>query len=642
MDWIWLFLAILIFPISPSLALPRIFTEVSNPESNIGINIPTFDDFSPRRRRNGIAVSSLYQETDEYGSPTTLPPQIKPLPIAPTSALTAEGAHNRAPSSQPHSGHLPANPHQHPNLQKVGIHLNKYSQIARETATVMVIPDCDTHQTLTLTVVSTIQDVAPDSPSPEADIPVEDVDGNRMAPEPPGVLVLTATSTITDRLNFVPDAVTNIPRRAIHLGSEETLTDEASETNYLDIVIETTQTILMTQTVTITGRSAPMGTKLLQTASGMTESDNIPRNHTTSPKPMAPFPVANTKGTRLQRDVVLPTSPLPFELTLGPAVLTDVFPTKAAEDCTFAGRKKIRLGLSDQFTMQLVDIDTPLFTTNARLVNVTSSYSPLSAAGIEHTPIAHQEGATSYNIGTFQEGKSASPNIFTQEGNFFPWQAEIPRGQPGGILERIETYIGPIKTYTRPLWDGGHETLTICGRSTGYQTILPQADDSLGPLVTDFWVASTIENTGDLYQRQIFSPVVEGPDAPVVASTIFAPEPSMPPSTTAKNRGISTATSITCSGSTWVIILCLMVIFPLIFTVVATETLVRHIWFRNLPPEYGPWFSAWTSHKAYERMLWTGSVTLIVIFVGILVACFLRNGICADIKSCEEEMGMRG
>ncbi|KAK6510286.1 hypothetical protein TWF481_005003 [Arthrobotrys musiformis] len=186
-----------------------------------------------------------------------------------------------------------------------------------------------------------------------------------------------------------------------------------------------------------------------------------------------------------------------------------------------------------------------------------------------------------------------------------------------------------LGTITRPLWDGGHETLTICE--------VPKGD-----LYSGFrHMRITTGDMQDIMSRQILEPITADPRGGEYTDSIFMPPPAAFSSKAETiplapigniNIRLNTATSIVCSESTWALLVVFMTLFPITFTIFMTEILIRHIWFRGVPQDIKTRLLADKRYRGYERIFGIGFIAFITVLVGILVGCFLRNGICEDMK----------
>ncbi|KAK6517598.1 hypothetical protein TWF281_004248 [Arthrobotrys megalospora] len=183
-----------------------------------------------------------------------------------------------------------------------------------------------------------------------------------------------------------------------------------------------------------------------------------------------------------------------------------------------------------------------------------------------------------------------------------------------------------FSTITRPLWDGGHETLTLCEPMT-----------SQGPPENLKLFRLSSEDMNVIAARQVVEPINADPKGGYGDSV--SPSPPVPIPLGNVNFRLNTATSIVCSESTWAVLLAFMVLFPLTFTIVMTEILIRHIWFRGVPGDIKTRLLADKRYRGYERMVGIGMIAMVSILIGVLVACYLRNGVCEDMKVYQDIAG---
>ncbi|KAK6360031.1 hypothetical protein TWF696_001151 [Orbilia brochopaga] len=191
--------------------------------------------------------------------------------------------------------------------------------------------------------------------------------------------------------------------------------------------------------------------------------------------------------------------------------------------------------------------------------------------------------------------------------------------------------LNPITTVTRPLWDGGYEVVTLCRRETFNH---PRAVDD-DPF--DFNTLYQDRSRRQILQPFQFTTVLAAESLLETASTATSASIATKPPTPAPHRSVrlNTSTSIVCSESTWAVLLVFTVLFPMCFTVLMTEVFIRHIWFRSIPDDIKTRLLADKKYRSYERMAAVGAVSLACVLLGILVACYLRNGVCEDIRTFE-------
>ncbi|KAF3208012.1 hypothetical protein TWF679_007915 [Orbilia oligospora] len=197
-----------------------------------------------------------------------------------------------------------------------------------------------------------------------------------------------------------------------------------------------------------------------------------------------------------------------------------------------------------------------------------------------------------------------------------------------------------FSTITLPLVDGQHSTLTVCEPSV-----------TRNPYENLTHIEMTSEDIEYIMARQLPKPVNTDPrtgygELILPAASVPASRPLSLPSIdniNVNNIRLNTATSIVCSESTWAVLIVFMVLFPITFTIVMTELLIRHIWFRGVPQDIKIRLLADKRYRGYERMIGVGIIATVSVLIGVLVACYLRNGMCEDIKVYEDlaEVGQR-
>ncbi|KAF3170674.1 hypothetical protein TWF788_010137 [Orbilia oligospora] len=197
-----------------------------------------------------------------------------------------------------------------------------------------------------------------------------------------------------------------------------------------------------------------------------------------------------------------------------------------------------------------------------------------------------------------------------------------------------------FSTITLPLVDGQHSTLTVCEPSV-----------TRNPYENLTHIEMTSEDIEYIMARQLPKPVNTDPrtgygELILPAASVPASRPLSLPSIdniNVNNIRLNTATSIVCSESTWAVLIVFMVLFPITFTIVMTELLIRHIWFRGVPEDIKIRLLADKRYRGYERMIGVGIIATVSVLIGVLVACYLRNGMCEDIKVYEDlaEVGQR-
>ncbi|KAK6352024.1 hypothetical protein TWF718_005173 [Orbilia javanica] len=201
---------------------------------------------------------------------------------------------------------------------------------------------------------------------------------------------------------------------------------------------------------------------------------------------------------------------------------------------------------------------------------------------------------------------------------------------PDTTLEPKQTPQVKFSTVTLPPWDGGHETIIIC-----------EPAPTVNPYENLSHIRITPDDMEDLMARQLIEPI--GADfkagytdvVPWVAPSQTSMASSMATTSNASVR-LNTATSIICSESTWSVLVFFMVVFPVFFAVVMTDIFIRHVWFRGVPQDIKNRLLADKRYRGFERMIGVGSISGVSVFIGTLVACYLRNGICEDVKVCQD------
>ncbi|TGJ64887.1 hypothetical protein EYR41_008895 [Orbilia oligospora] len=194
-----------------------------------------------------------------------------------------------------------------------------------------------------------------------------------------------------------------------------------------------------------------------------------------------------------------------------------------------------------------------------------------------------------------------------------------------------------FRTITLPLFDGRNSTLTVCESSA-----------TRDPYENLTHIEMTPEDIEYIMARQLPKPVNTDPrtgygELILPAASVPASRPlSLPPigNINVNNIHLNTATSIVCSESTWAVLIVFMVLFPITFTIVMTELLIRHIWFRGVPEDIKIRLLADKRYRGYERMIGVGIIATVSVLIGVLVACYLRNGMCEDIKVYEDLAGV--
>ncbi|KAF3902201.1 hypothetical protein ABW21_db0207918 [Orbilia brochopaga] len=204
-----------------------------------------------------------------------------------------------------------------------------------------------------------------------------------------------------------------------------------------------------------------------------------------------------------------------------------------------------------------------------------------------------------------------------------------------GIMRRDQgaAPLSPITTTTRLLWDGGYEVVTLCRRDYGEGVFHHQLEDrgSFDPrsmpkrqMIPPFRISSFLDFS---HIKTGSTPTQTQTSTPTSSST------SVPSPVPRQALRLNTSTSIVCSESTWAVLLVFVIIFPVGFTVLMTEVFIRHIWFRGIPEDVKTRLLADTKYRSYLRMGAIGAVSLVCVLLGILVACFLRNGVCEDLRT---------
>ncbi|KAF3906807.1 hypothetical protein AA313_de0209404 [Arthrobotrys entomopaga] len=198
----------------------------------------------------------------------------------------------------------------------------------------------------------------------------------------------------------------------------------------------------------------------------------------------------------------------------------------------------------------------------------------------------------------------------------WPWSTMFYRRQ----------HVQPTSTATLPKWIDSHKPQTMCGRGLGDAVFDPLSSSKL------CWIPGDV---GGISKRQIVQPIEEIPAPPPLLDAPPVQEGPPPLQRPTGSYPISTATSIVCSESTWALVLMFMALFPIGFTICGTEVLVRFIWFRAFPADVKDKVLV-QNWRVYKRMIGVGMISIICVLVGILAACFLRNGVCEDLKLLQE------
>ncbi|KAK6338561.1 hypothetical protein TWF730_002624 [Orbilia blumenaviensis] len=201
------------------------------------------------------------------------------------------------------------------------------------------------------------------------------------------------------------------------------------------------------------------------------------------------------------------------------------------------------------------------------------------------------------------------------------------------VLPKVKKTSSPgpgiqVGTITQSVWSVRQETPTLCAATiTPTQQLYKNSK----------YLQITSDEMAYIGARQLIQPINTDPRGG------YGDPLPIPPQTSATignlNVRLNTATSIVCSESTWAVLLVFMVIFPLTFTIVAMELLIRHIWFRGVPEDIKTRLLADKKYRGYERMVGVSIIVLVPILIGVLVACYLRNGICEDMKVYQDIIG---
>ncbi|KAK6526599.1 hypothetical protein TWF694_005181 [Orbilia ellipsospora] len=180
----------------------------------------------------------------------------------------------------------------------------------------------------------------------------------------------------------------------------------------------------------------------------------------------------------------------------------------------------------------------------------------------------------------------------------------------------------PTSMLTRPKWIDSQKPQRMCG--SGLR-------DTLFDTPNKFKLPWIPGDGGNMSIRQVVQPVEEISPPPPLLGDPPSQDGSPASQRPASSYHISTATSIVCSESTWALVLMFMAIFPIGFSICGTEILVRFIWFRAFPADIKDKVLV-QNWRVYKRMIGVGTISMICVLVGILTACFLRNGVCEDLK----------
>ncbi|KAF3135134.1 hypothetical protein TWF594_008522 [Orbilia oligospora] len=194
-----------------------------------------------------------------------------------------------------------------------------------------------------------------------------------------------------------------------------------------------------------------------------------------------------------------------------------------------------------------------------------------------------------------------------------------------------------FRTITLPLFDGRHSTLTVCEPSATRDPYENLTHIEMTPEDIEYFMARQLPKPVNTDPRTGYGELI------LPAASVLASRPlSLPPigNINVNNIRLNTATSIVCSESTWAVLIVFMVLFPITFTIVMTELLIRHIWFRGVPGDIKIRLLADKRYRGYERMIGVGIIATVSVLIGVLVACYLRNGMCEDIKVYEDLAGV--
>ncbi|KAK6499502.1 hypothetical protein TWF506_004132 [Arthrobotrys conoides] len=210
--------------------------------------------------------------------------------------------------------------------------------------------------------------------------------------------------------------------------------------------------------------------------------------------------------------------------------------------------------------------------------------------------------------------------------------------QPNTETELSSSLI-KFSTVTLPLLDGSQSTLTVCEPSTTKDPYENMTHVQITPGDMEYIMARQVLEPVNTDLRSGYGNMLP-PAVSLPASKPFSLPPSGNAEYNVNNIRLNTATSIVCSESTWAVLIVFMVLFPITFTIVMTELLIRHIWFRGVPEDIKTRLLADKRYRGYERMLGVGVIATVSVLIGVLVACYLRNGICEDIKVYEDIAGV--